>query len=65
VHLTVAPRGGVESSVDAIEFDDDPRLTSAERARRRNTGGPGIVRPTTDANGVLHVVRDIILERGP
>lgn len=64
VHLTVMPRGGVESWVDAVEFDDDPLLTPAVRGRRPNTGGPGIVRPVTDARGVQHVVRDITLERG-
>ena len=64
VHLTLTPPGGVEVWVDAIEFDDDPLLTPAARRRRENRGGPGIVRPVTNAHGVQHVVRDIILERG-
>jgi len=64
IHLTVTPPGGAESWIDSIEFDDDPLLTPAERARRRNTGGAGIVRLVTDARGVQHAVRDIILERG-
>jgi protocatechuate 3,4-dioxygenase beta subunit len=63
VHMTVTPPGGRERLVDSIEFDDDTLLTAQARASRTNAGGSGIVHPTTDTNGVQHVVRDIYLER--
>lgn len=65
IHVTVTPPGGEERWIDDVEFDDDPLLTSEQRARRKRLGGSGIVRVTRDARGVLHTRRDIVLEVGP
>ena len=65
VHLNVRPPGGEETTVDAIEFADDPRLTAAERERRRRRGGSGVVEPMRGEDGVWRATRDIVLPSGP
>ena len=65
IQMTVRPDGQRETLIDPVEFADDSLLTPAVRARRRGAGGPGIVRPVADSRGVLHAVRDIVLERIP
>ena len=62
IHMTVTPPDGTESWIESIVFDDDPLLTPLARAQRTNKGGSGIVRPITDARGMQHVVRDIVME---
>jgi protocatechuate 3,4-dioxygenase, beta subunit len=63
VHLTVQPPGGAERWIDDVVFSDDPRVTPEWLARQQNRGGPGLTHPTRDAHGVLHVRRDILLDR--
>jgi protocatechuate 3,4-dioxygenase beta subunit len=63
IQMTATPPGGREVSLDRILFDDDTLVTAARRAARRDAGGSGVVHPSTDARGVQHAVRDIILER--
>ena len=45
IHVTVKEPDKNEDWVDAIVFEDDPRLTSKERERLENRGGSGIVKP--------------------
>lgn len=63
IHMTLTPPGRDEFWIDAFEFDDDPRLTPAERARREGRGGSGIVTPRRDDEGVWHATRNIALPR--
>lgn len=65
IHLTVTPPGGAERWIDEIQFEDDPRMTAALRARQRNVGGRGIVRATRDRTDTLRATRDIVLETWP
>lgn len=64
VNMTVKQSGGREIRIDPVMFDDDRLLTADARARLRHVGGPAIVRVATDSQGVQHVVRNVILERG-
>jgi protocatechuate 3,4-dioxygenase beta subunit len=64
VHLTLRPPGGEEAWVDAIEFADDPRLTAAQRARREDRGGSGIVEPVRGEDGVWRATRDVVIPTG-
>ena len=61
IHMHVMPPGGAERSIDDIVFEDDPRVDAVYRSRARDIGGPGIVLPTADADGVLRATRDIVL----
>lgn len=61
IHVEVMPPGGPSCYVDAIEFDDDPLLTAAQRARRDGFGGSGIVKPVRDANGIWRATHTITL----
>jgi protocatechuate 3,4-dioxygenase beta subunit len=63
INMTATPPGGRESLVNEIMFDDDVLVTAAYRAGLRTAGGSGLVHPFTDARGVQHAVRDIVLER--
>lgn len=63
VHMTVQPPGEDERYIDDVVFEDDPRLTSAERARLRGRGGSGIVRLERAPDGGLRARRDIFLGR--
>lgn len=62
IHLTVRPPGGEETSIDAVEFADDPRLTAAYRARLQGRGGSGVVEPVRGDDGVWRATRDVVLE---
>jgi len=53
--------GGRERFIDDVVFDDDPLVTAAWRDRSENIGGSGLVHLETEASGVLHGRRDIIL----
>jgi protocatechuate 3,4-dioxygenase beta subunit len=61
VHMQVIEPGRCEYTIDEILFDDDPRLTKEERSKLSERGGPGVVHPSRDANGVWLVTRDIVL----
>jgi protocatechuate 3,4-dioxygenase beta subunit len=61
IHPIIKEPDKNEYYIDSWEFDGDPFLTEQERARRRNTGGSGIVRLTRGAGGVWLARRDIIL----
>jgi protocatechuate 3,4-dioxygenase beta subunit len=61
LHIEVMPPGGMACEIDVVEFDDDPILTPAVRARREGYGGSGIVRPVRDAEGGWRATRDITL----
>ena len=63
VHMTVQPPGERETYVDEVEFEDDPRLTPAYRARLAGRGGSGVVRLERRPDGTLHARRDILLGR--
>ena len=65
IHFTVTPPGGEERWVDAVEFDDDPLMTTAIRAQRQRLGGSAIVRVTRDSDGVQRATRNIVLELWP
>ena len=60
IHVTVLEPGREEYWLDSFVFDDDPRLTAAERARLRNLGGSGILHPTRQAGGWT-ATRNIVL----
>ncbi len=62
IHVTVTPPGGEEDWVDSVKFADDPLVTDRYRDPRNARGGSGIVTLSRDADGVLHAVRDIVLE---
>lgn len=61
IHMTVTPPGGVEAWIDEVEFEGDPRLTPAMRARSEGRGGPGII-TLRDSGGTLVGKRDIVLD---
>lgn len=62
VHMHVVERGRCTYYIDDILFEDDPRLTAEMRRKLTlGRGGPGIVVPHQDANGVWLVIRDITL----
>lgn len=60
IHLTVKEQDKNEYYMDEYVFEDDPLLTSVQRARLSNRGGSGIVSPVMN-NGILSVERDLIL----
>lgn len=61
IHPVILEPGKNEYYIDDYLFDDDPLLTTAERAKQEKHGGPGIIALTKDAHGVLTGKRDIIL----
>lgn len=62
VHLHVIEPGCCHYYIDDVMFEDDPRLTPRLReSLTSGRGGPGIVTPTRDADGVWQVRRDIVL----
>ncbi len=67
VHMHVIEVGRCTYYIDDLLFADDPRLTPAQRARLvTGRGGPGLSRPSRDAQGAWRVTRDIVLgERIP
>jgi protocatechuate 3,4-dioxygenase, beta subunit len=64
VHLHVIEVGRCTYYIDDILFDDDPRLSAAERRHARGRGGNGIAMPRRDATGTWLVKRDISLGEG-
>lgn len=60
VHPVIKEANRNEYYVDEFRFDDDPRLTPAERAREERRGGSGIIK-LTQQNGVWIGQRDIVL----
>ncbi len=61
IHATVLEPGREESYIDDYNFEGDPLLTSAYRARLRERGGPGIISLTRQADGTWSGTRDIVL----
>ncbi len=62
VHMHVIEPGCCTYYIDSIHFEDDPRLSRAERAElATGRGGSGLVRPSRDAGDVWVVTRDIRL----
>jgi protocatechuate 3,4-dioxygenase beta subunit len=61
IHPTIKEPGVKEYWIDEYLFDDDPILTTKERARQEGRGGKGIIKPTKDRNGMQIIKRDIIL----
>lgn len=64
VHLHVIEVGRCTYYIDDILFDDDPRLTAAERRHASGRGGNGIAMPQQDSTGTWLVRRDIVLGEG-
>lgn len=65
VHFHVIEPGIGTYYIDDLVFDDDPRLTAAQRERHgRGRGGNGIAHPVRDADGTWQVRRDIVLGAG-
>jgi protocatechuate 3,4-dioxygenase beta subunit len=60
VHMHVIEPGRCTYYIDELLFDDDPRLTPAER-KGPGRGGVGLVVPKKDANGRWLVTRDVVL----
>ena len=67
VHMHVIEPGCCTYYIDSIHFDDDPRLSTEERAEaEEGRGGSGLIRPQRDEQGAWIVTRDIVLgERVP
>jgi protocatechuate 3,4-dioxygenase, beta subunit len=65
VHLIVIEPGKRPYWIDDIVFEGEAGVTPAFRASQGLRGGPGIVRPSKNAAGVLTASRDIRLERHP
>lgn len=61
VHMHVIEPGCCTYWIDDINFEDDPRLSDRDRARRERRGGSGLVKPVKDKDGVWVVTRDIRL----
>ncbi len=65
VHLQVIEPGCATYYLDDVLFEDDPRLTAAQRATlERGTGGPGTLMPRRDGDGRWQARRDIVLGQG-
>lgn len=60
IHITVKEPDKKEYYLDDYFFDDDPFLTKAERRKRSNRGGSGIIQLSKE-DGILSAKRDIIL----
>lgn len=62
VHMHVIEPGRCTYYLDDLLFDDDPRLSAAQRANHSHgRGGSGIATPTKGTDGVWNVRRDIRL----
>ncbi|HUO85072.1 MAG TPA: intradiol ring-cleavage dioxygenase [Thermoanaerobaculia bacterium] len=61
IHMTVTERGGKETWIDSIMFEDDALLTREARGRLQGRGGSGVIRLTRDESGTWRGRRDIIL----
>ena len=65
VHMHVIEPGRCTYYIDDVLFDDDPRLTAAQRkSMDHGRGGSGIVVPKKDASGRWLVTRDVVLGAG-
>ena len=65
IHLQVIEPGCATYYLDDVLFEDDPRLTAAQRATlERGTGGPGTLMPRRDRDGTWQARRDIVLGQG-
>ncbi|WP_159452138.1 dioxygenase family protein [Hymenobacter roseosalivarius] len=60
IHVTLKEPGKNACYLDSYVFDDDPRLTTAERKKVENRGGSGITHPRWE-NGLLVVQRDLVV----
>ena len=62
VHMHIIEPGRSTYFIDDVWFTDDPRLPKDARNRSATArGGPGLVTPSRDKDGVLLVTRDIVL----
>jgi protocatechuate 3,4-dioxygenase beta subunit len=62
VHMHVIEPGRATYYIDEMVFSDDPRLTTEQRKQLvTGRGGPGLVTPVRDPDGVWSVARDIVL----
>jgi len=55
VHMFIEGPSLPRRTATELEFDDDPKMTAAQRERSRGAGIFGGVRPVTNRNGVDHV----------
>ena len=60
IHMTIKEPDKKEYYIDAIQFMDDPGLTSSEKEKVKNRGGSGIVALKME-NGIGVAKRDIVL----
>lgn len=65
IHLMIGEPGRRPYYVDDIVFADEFKVDASYRANQELRGGSGIVTLSRDDDGVLHAVRDIVLERHP
>ncbi len=63
IHVTIKEPGKNEYYIDEYLFDDDPFLTSQERAAQRGRGGSGILYTKEVEPDFLKAERNIILGR--
>ena len=63
IHPIIKEPDKNEYYIDEYLFDDDPLLTTEERARQEKRGGSGIIKITKNRNGVWVGHRDIVLGR--
>lgn len=62
VHMHVIEPGRATYYIDEMVFSDDPRLTAENRKQLvTGRGGPGLVTPVRNPDGVWAVTRDIVL----
>ena len=61
IHMHVIEPGRNTYYIDDLMFTDDPLLTERVRKSVSDRGGPGILTPRRDAQGVWQVQRDITL----
>jgi protocatechuate 3,4-dioxygenase beta subunit len=61
IHATIKEEGITPYYIDDYLFEDDKILTDEHKRHLTNRGGHGIMKTSTNNNGILVITRDIIL----